>query len=122
MTEREDLYQLLIDHCGEEAAAAVILHFGGMQIFVPRHWTETHFLNSMGEKYARVLVEHFGGNRIEVPRSSLSRQKRTAMIVRMHERGENKNAIARRTRCTHRWVRKVLARAHHRNPDQGQLF
>lgn len=94
--------------CGVATAAALVQHYGGTRMWVPKHWRPEHDLNDIGEDLARVLFEYFGASELSIPRTLYTAAGRRDMIRRLSQQGHRQRDIARLLRCSQRVVRDEL--------------
>lgn len=98
------------DFGGLAMAEALVQHFGGTRIWVPKKWHADHELNAIGEDLAQQLFATFGGDELSIPMSLFTDAGRRAMIRRLADQGIPHRTIARRLRCSQRVVRDELGR------------
>lgn len=96
--------------CGMEVAEALVQHFGGVRIWVPRTWHATVRINAIGEEHAKALCAFIGGDELTVPKSLMSPEARHELIKSLDADGIHQRDIAMRLGCTERTVRRELWR------------
>ena len=85
-----------------------MLHFGGMQITVPkRPRKHSPLLELLGRDIAATLSRLYGGGQIDVPMPLGRRMEAAARMRAIQEHPGSHNEVARQFRCTRRWVRMV---------------
>lgn len=104
---------------GPRVAVALIDHFGGLEVKLPRRPRSDHpIIKALGETDGTALCEFLGGQSIYVPHNRAG--SRRAEILAMEAAGFDRAAIARRLQLSQRHVRRI---ANGQDDDrQGDLF
>jgi hypothetical protein len=115
----------IADHVGEPAALALVVHFGGMEMFVPRTAGPEHrFTQVLGAERAAVFCAAFGGDKIAVPTARTLRSAKMAIIDALTtDSALGTSALAHATGVTARHVRAVKREiGQDDEPDQLKLL
>lgn len=102
----------LAEVIGLDATLALIEHYGGTRLYVPEHIGADHPLaRAIGMQAAHTLVEHYARDSIDVPRAwRAARAVLYRQIVAAYTDGATAASLARRHRCTERWIYEIVAR------------
>jgi len=99
------------ERCGMAAAAALVQHFGGGRVWIPRTWRPEHPLNVIGEEQARELCAFIGPQILDIPKSLLTPEARYNLILELGGQGTIQRDIARQLGLTARTIRRDLKQA-----------
>ena len=98
----------LVESIGRLAAEKLVDEFGGTRIYVPvSAQSGDEIACAIGLEAASKLSRTFGGERFYMPLLARDSQ-RIEEIRRMSAAGASTADIARRLRCTERWVYRVI--------------
>jgi Mor family transcriptional regulator len=106
---RSSRLQAITDVVGAEAAAKLVSDFGGRRIYVPQVPARGDLLaRSIGLAAETRLSRVYAGDRLDIPARPEPASRRARIFV-LRRGGDSISTIARRLRCTERYVYKVLA-------------
>lgn len=108
-----------IDLIGEKDALALIEHYGGILLYIPRKATSSHKLcDIIALDSLEKLVALYAGTELNVPRCP---KLKHLLIIKMHDDdGMSFAKIARALNYTKTWVERVYY--NHKKPTQDSLF
>lgn len=113
--------QDLAETLGPRVAAALIEHFGGVELRVPKAPAPDHpILKALGESDGRAVCRFLGGEKIYVPRGAHGGLWRAAQDLAAQ--GLSHGDIARRLGISQRWVRALINGGPPKVDRQGDLF
>jgi Mor family transcriptional regulator len=115
------LYNQIERTIGDHLADKLIADFGGQRLYIP-HAPALYdrVTTSIGLRAALKMARAFGGDRIVVPVAS-DLARRRAQILTMRSEQLSISRIARRLRCSERYVYKILAAEHAAQPGDTAL-
>jgi len=92
--------------CGHETALALLSHYGGCHVCVPRHALPVHRLAALlGWQQFKQLCANYGGEIVAIPKATAARlAARNAQIKAERRNGATLSTIARRYDLTTRHV------------------
>lgn len=100
--------QLLLDALGAEATVAIIRHWPGVRLYVPKRLADTNpLVTALGREAAEALVASFGGESLIVPKCD--QLVRYQQVQQLAAAGESPRAIALAAGYSERHVYKILA-------------
>jgi len=111
----------LAEALGLRVALALIAHFGGLEMRVPKHPGPDHpLLKALGETDGRAVCSCLGGEQIYVPRGG--RAGRVKAALEMADTGLTRRQIARALGISQRHVRRMAkgCTGGRTKPDQRQ--
>jgi len=110
--------RVVADTLGYDQGVALMIHFGGMQLSIPRRpMPRWQVWQKLGPETAKTLSRLYGGDKVEVPVANmLTRRERIRAIA---EHGGSHNETAHAFGVSRRWV-KMVRRAKRQGP--GPLF
>ena len=111
---RSKILNEMIEHCGHQAALAVVRQYGGRQLSIPTETTltENHPLALVvGLTNARRMAQLRGGERIEIPvEMNVIVELRNEAIVAAFDDSQSIRRIALDFQISRKWVRNILDR------------
>lgn len=117
---RTSLYDQIVRSIGGDAADKLIADFGGRRLYIPLAPAPGDQLaRSIGLLGALAMARTFGSERLLIP-ATTDHARRRARIVAMRADRISVSRIARRLRCTERYVYKVLASLRAPEPSAAQ--
>jgi hypothetical protein len=105
-----DSLQPLAAELGPQAVLALVRHFGGTRLYVPRVYAGEGALAVLGDE-AEALCGLFGGTRIEVPKEPFRREFYVRWVATLRGQGRTTNEVARALGVGYRFVQEIAAGA-----------
>lgn len=103
-----DGLQPIAAELGPAATLAIVRHYGGARLYVPRRWTEALELNeTLGVDVARALCAGFGPERIDIPRNPFTVAALRGYGERLRREGLSNGQIARALGLSWRTVTRL---------------
>lgn len=112
--------QHIADALGLGVVFALVEHFGGTEIAIPKTIKKDHFLMAMGEGNAKALCDYCSGEFISVPIALGPKKNKKREVDALVKRGLNAREIARELGITQRHVRRM--RNLKTDDDQTNMF
>jgi Mor family transcriptional regulator len=114
------IYNQIERAIGDKLADKLIADFGGQRLYIP-HAPALYdrVTTSIGLRGALRMARAFGGDRIVVP-VTIDLARRRAQILAMRADQISISRIARRLRCSERYVYKILAAEHAAAPHETE--
>lgn len=113
MTRVDDLPKSMIELAetlGLRIALLLIQHFGGQDVKWPAHPRDDHaVIRALGETDGRAVCQYLGGGSFYIPHARRARSIR-ADVLKLEQRGMDRNAIARALGVSQRHVRRMANR------------
>lgn len=110
---------------GVPAAEAMVAHFGGTRIHVPKSWRAGHPLTAVGDDLSKELAYHFAGEVLRIPVTLTEPEARVAKAQELRKAGFTVNEIARALGLSHRAAQEHLSgtvvRGRRRPRDERQI-
>ncbi|QCI65648.1 hypothetical protein [Phreatobacter stygius] len=96
---------------GVDAARALVTHFGGTRLYVPKIWRDSLDLNVIGVDAAKDLCRLFGPEKIDIPKVAYSAASLQRLTLRLRGKGLSNAEIARAVGLSWRTVTRYTHRA-----------
>ena len=122
-----DGLQPIAAELGVGATLAIVRHYGGARVYVPRRWTPDLDLNTaLGGAAAAALCARFGPERIDIPRNPFSTPALQRFVAELRRDGLPNNRIALVLGLSWRTVTRLTGEAPaprraRRAPDPRQI-
>lgn len=116
------LLQEIAEAAGIAVACRMAFDFGGREIYIPSHVSDTHpLVNSLGRTAAERIIKALGPGAVVVPLGLTTHEIRMGASIRKRlAAGESESTISRALRVHIRTVRRHRARM--RDSKQTSLF
>lgn len=110
--------RVVADELGYDHGVELMIHFGGMQLSIPRRpMPRWQIWQKLGPETAKLLSRLYGGDKVEVPVANMLTRRQRIRAIAEHDGSHNETAHA--FGVSRRWV-KMVRRAKKQGP--GPLF
>jgi hypothetical protein len=107
------VFQEAVQLIGEEAAAKLVVQYGGVRLYIPHTAKPNHTLcQLLGQEIAQQLCGEFAGLTLDIPRGYILQVAlRNKLVMADRAAGMSQRELALKHHLTERTIRKIVNRS-----------